>query len=358
MMHAGTARPLLPWPKAKGSARAGLCLTALVLTGCATASTPPPPPTSTVTGSATATGWIAYQGDNGLALIRADGTDEHALFSDPSITGNHPDWSPDGKTLAFEIEQKDDGTDDLWLANADGTHLRRIFDCSRPCQSVQNPAWSPDGTQIAYSWGEFAPADTQDIHVLDVATGHEVKKFTFPPLVGVIDPRWSPDGTEIAYTAQRFRTSADATPVDGAVGLLNVNGKPTNGHPITPWNILGSYPAWSPTGDQIIFQAGDETPFDLKDEGSAGHTSDLWIVRPDGTGLRQLTHQGPTDPRLFGPDWGGGPHPIRVAIYATEGPSLILGMLDPDGSHLQPILDPNTSGTIHGAHPRWVASKP
>ena len=362
MKHPGSPRllratPAIPLPK--GLARVGVCLTALVLAGCTTASTQPPlPPTSTITSSATATGVIVYQSDNGLALVRADGTDGHALTTDPPVTGRHPDWSPDGKNVAFEVDEQVDHTTDIWLANSDGTHARRAFNCSTPCESVQNPAWSPDGTHIAYSWGEFPPAVTQDIHILDVTTGREIKKFTFPKFVGVIDPRWSPDGAKIAYTVQRFGGTANAPQlIDGAVGVLDLNGSPGNGHAITPWKILGSYPAWSPAGDQIIFQAGDETPFDLTDPGSGGHTSDLWMVRPDGSELRQLTHQRPADPRLFGPDWGGGPHPIRVAIYATDRSSPILGMLDPDGSHLQPIRDANTGGSIPGAHQRWVASK-
>jgi len=77
-------------------------------------------------------------------------------------------------------------------------------------------------------------------------------------------------------------------------------------------------PAWSPTGDTIIFQAGDETPFDLKDQGSEGHTSDLWIVRPDGSGPRQLTHQGPTRSTPLRSELGRRTPPHRVTIYATD----------------------------------------
>lgn len=338
-------------------ARIALAVASIAVAGCSAG-----PTSSAQTSSATASptragsGRIVYQGD-GLTIVGADGADKHPLLVDGSISGNHPDWSPDGRSIAFEVEEQTDGTGDLWVVRTDGTQPRRIFDCSRPCQLAQSPAWSPDGTRIAYSWSEFPPSVTQEIRVLDMATGRDVETFTFPPFVGVTDPRWSPDGTRIAYTVQRFAGPGDDPHlVDGAVGVLDVSGAPTNGHAITPWRILGSYPAWSPGGDRIIFQAGDETPFDLTDPGSSGHTSDLWIVRPDGSGLRQLTHQRPSDPRLFGPDWGGGPHPIRVAILASNGSSLVLGMLDPDGTHLQPILDGSSGQPLDGAHPRWTSA--
>jgi len=343
-----------------------LCAVSVVLSGCATAAPQSSPSTSAPTtsarsassapgsatpGSPNTSGRIVYQSEHGLALVNGDGSNNHLLLADPSVKARHPDWSPDGTTIAYEADDSEDTTD-IWLVGGDGANPRRIVDCRRPCSYAQTPAWSPDGTQIAYSRGDFAPSVTQDIRVIDVATGREVKKFTFPAYVGVIDPRWSPDGTKIAYTEQRFQGPAIvAQLIDGAVGLLDVAGSQTNGHPITPWTILGSYPAWSPTGDRIVFQAGDEEPF----PGTAGHVSNIWVVRPDGSGLRQLTHQGSDDPRLFGPDWGGGPHPIRVAIYVPDS-SLVLGMLDPDGSHLQPLTDATTNSSIGGAHQRWTAT--
>jgi TolB protein len=310
--------------------------------------------TSTIaTSPPTQTGRVVYQSDHGLAVMRPDGTDQHLLLA-PAVDGRHPDWSPDGTRLAYEVDETADDTTDIWVSRSDGTDAHKLVDCKRPCSFAAAPAWSPDGTRIAYTYADFPPSVRQDIRIVDVATGRGVRRFTFPDYEGPDSARWSPDGTMIAFTLQRFRPPASNPRLrDGAIGLLNVDGKPANGHAITPWSNLGSYPAWSPNGEEILFQAGDETPIDLTDAGSAGHTSDLWIVRPDGSGLRQLTHQQPGNyPRLITPDWGGGPHPFRVGIFNPIGPSLVLGMLDADGSNLQPI----TSGgmSMSGAHPRWI----
>jgi Tol biopolymer transport system component len=42
---------------------------------------------------------------------------------------------------------------------------------------------------------------------------------------------------------------------------------------------LASSPEWSPDGEWIAFTDGE-------------NEADLWVVRPDGTGLRQLTTVG------------------------------------------------------------------
>jgi TolB protein len=50
---------------------------------------------------------------------------------------------------------------------------------------------------------------------------------------------------------------------------------------VTPWRLdAGDHPDWSPDGRRILFRAPEHF--------FAG--SNLWTVRPDGTGLKQLTH--------------------------------------------------------------------
>ena len=57
----------------------------------------------------------------------------------------------------------------------------------------------------------------------------------------------------LSQEVQRFGGTADAPQlIDGAVGVLDLNGTPSNGHAITPWKILG------------MMQAAADFPKDLE----------------------------------------------------------------------------------------------
>lgn len=58
-----------------------------------------------------------------------------------------PDWSPDGRSLAFV--RSCEGNADLHLVDADGTNLVRLTET--PGREGA-PAWSPDGTRLAYHY--------------------------------------------------------------------------------------------------------------------------------------------------------------------------------------------------------------
>jgi dipeptidyl aminopeptidase/acylaminoacyl peptidase len=80
-----------------------------------------------------------------------------------------PDWSPDGKTLAFQSYR--DGNFHVWTIGADGTGLKQLtkgaFDC-------REPRWSPDGRKIAFSSDR---GGRYGVHLLDVASG-EITAFS------------------------------------------------------------------------------------------------------------------------------------------------------------------------------------
>jgi Tol biopolymer transport system component len=82
-------------------------------------------------------------------------------------------------------------------------------------------------------------------------------------------------------------------------------------------------PTWSPTGEQIAFTNADH----------------LYVVRPDGSDLRQITDSpctGRQDPcrRDFGPDWSHD----GARILFTDGAVLL--SVRPDGSGLERLTDP------------------
>lgn len=79
-------------------------------------------------------------------------------IADPSRDLLHPEWSPDGNTLAFWAAGSD--KTELIVANRDGTD-RRVVATVADGRAV---AWSPDGTRIAF-------LDFQQVWCIDIAGG-------------------------------------------------------------------------------------------------------------------------------------------------------------------------------------------
>ena len=121
---------------------------------------------------------------------------------DPSITMRRPDWSPDGRSLAFESTASGLSFDiyTIEVFPAVGTPTRRTFDDRF---AEQAPAISPDGTRIAYMTNLFGPPC---IAIVDLTTPspHTVTLLEQNPApVFHGSPDWSSDGKSIYYHAPK-----------------------------------------------------------------------------------------------------------------------------------------------------------
>jgi TolB protein len=85
-------------------------------------------------------------------LIPADGGLFH-LVTPPAISARRPDWSPDGKKIAFQTHCCNPQNPTIAVINADGTSLRELTHNGDDVASGpqdNNPSWSPEGDAIVF----------------------------------------------------------------------------------------------------------------------------------------------------------------------------------------------------------------
>jgi TolB protein len=318
-----------------------LLLVLMLAVGCsATSATPAPQAASPSPSSESARssvaltkGWLAYQsvsprGEDGVFLVRTDGSDDHEILTDLPGRHAHPDFSHDGKRLAFDQLVTED---QVYVADADGTGPRLIARCQPldDCVSHWEPAWSPDGKQLAVSTaaGMGDPPKRFGIAIIDVA------RETVRPVVDHASragqdhfARWSPDGRRLVFWRSRERSGGIQT----AVFVVAVDG--TGLRQLTPWTLLAGDPDWSPDGSRIVFNTRP-----LVDFPDAGQ-SELYTIRPDGTGLRRLTAYGPNGPRATQPRWTPDGKAILYTRTTQTGSPRHIYAINSDGTGGAPVL--------------------
>lgn len=131
-------------------------------------------------------------GQRGVYVANADGTNVRRV-SGPGFAAV-PSWSPDGSLLAFVRAEADRRTWNLWLLNLQTNQMRRVTDYSYG--QPWGASWFPDGRRVAYSHEDR-------LTVLDLPTG--TKRMFKSPRTGrlVRTPAVSPDGRHIVFQVYR-----------------------------------------------------------------------------------------------------------------------------------------------------------
>jgi TolB protein len=228
-----------------------------------------------------------------------------------------PAWSPDGRLIAF-VESTPRhlgayaGSGDLWIMRADGSQRRQLTHTNADAQ----PAWSPDGKRLAFV--RFGNGGA-DIYQLDLQT-NRTRRLT---RIGAMSPSWSPDGLRLAFTTLPTAVKHVYVMSSDGTGITQLT------HGVEEYD-----PAWSPDGASIAFGSSTD--------------SSLYLVRPDGGGMRRLTTCAPPGCLAdLEPSWS--PDASRLVFARDVGGRAQLYVVRTNGSDLRPL----TVGPEESCCPSW-----
>lgn len=281
-----------------------------------------------------------------LFLTRPDGTDSHAILTDLPGERLGAAWAPDGQRFAFVTRDADTPLGSIWTANADGSGAAMLTDGGGTCPGgIFHPNWSPDGSKLAVVCYPDTDPGGGSIATFDLATGTVDRLYTVTwPEHLDNPPSWSPDGESLAFAILHWDPTDQF--IDGSlVAVVPAAGGPVER--ITAFAANMSGPAWSPDGAELAMYS-----YDLGNMHTTDQASNVFAIRPDGTGLRQITrsavdgHMRITTPR-WSPD--GAQLMVTVGVAPpSSGPlatvnDLRFAVVDAAGG--EPVLWPST---IHG----------
>lgn len=272
-----------------------------------------------------------------LWITAADGTGTRQL----AVDGAAPDWSPDGRTLAYAttaggigvldmasgraqvfVEESAAYVDPAWSPDGTTLALVRLHEqevtaglvlfrprAGEPGLLIPTPGlspadvdWAPDGDQLAFSGLPEGTDAEADIHLIG-ADGAGLRRVTGDGVGSASQPRWSPDGLRLAYVAS---PPGRDDGLDVFVAELGSGESRTVGD--APTDDVD--PTWSPDATELVYTAFD----DIFDEGGA---SDLMAVDAGGGAPRPVTTSGHASGGDFSPGVTrrtAGPTRVETAV--------------------------------------------
>ncbi len=197
-----------------------------------------------------------------LYIANADGAGERPLFGTSGFDYN-ASFSSDGQWVVFTSERAGSGQADIYRVRPDGSGLERL---TNDPDLDDQAAMSPDGGHVAFV--STRGSHTANIWILDLNT-RQARNLTggrtpagaadTGTLNGSFRPSWSPDGTWIAFTSDRnFPFKPHVEPAPGwehpqelSIYVMQPDGRGLRR--LTPAGVTAGSPRWSPDGKRIVF---------------------------------------------------------------------------------------------------------
>ena len=249
---------------------------------------------------------LVYQDSQGfIRVVGVNGLGDHRIGF-----GSAPQWAPRGRRIVFQAERG--GYEVACFVNADGSDHA----CSHGF-TAKSLLWAPDARSVA-----FRHSRTERLGVIN-AQGRHLRLLS--PRGGRITPAaWSPDARRLAFVAGGLRTQILAYDLRRRSPLRQVTHEPKS---TSFWDVQ-----WR--NGRISYAAQlNANDFEIA------------VMNGDGTRARTLTHNAVRDQ---GPAWS--PSGDEIVFSRTEGPTAGLLLMNADGSSQRTLVD---SGTLLDQDPAW-----
>jgi Tol biopolymer transport system component len=257
--------------------------------------------------------WTADRGQRDIRIIASSGTDQYVDVTNDAATDWAPVWSPDGESLFFLSDRG--GSPDLWRVPVDSATgavegpLERV---TTGVASVVKASLAEDGRRIAIETKRTASSIERLAFDPDAERPlgePQSVLFSSNPLRQMAlsrDEQW------LAYRSRAPQEDLYVSRVDG-----------TSRRQLTNDAARDRGPSWGPGGDWLVFYSNRD--------GDYQH----WMIRPDGTGLRQVAVH-PTG--LVQAHWSGDGSRIASG-FSTGG-----------------TTDLSLKGSVYDVEPSWLQS--
>jgi Tol biopolymer transport system component len=268
-----------------------------------------------------------------LATAATDGSAVNVVADFPPVMYYlYPRWSPDGRWIAFQ--RGDSIRFDVFVAPSAGGEARQLTSDNTMMNGF---AWLPDSSGIVYTSSRggtmpyLPPLGLWQVALRD----SQVRQVTSGEM-SYVGPDISKSGaifvSRMKLQADIWRFPVDGTPAENVRGAVRVTRQ--TGHVLTP--------TASPRDNEIAF---------LSDSG--GHAN-LWVVNAEDGALRQITHERDPNVAMGVPVWSPDGRSIAfVSSRGNQGWTFGVWLVNPDGSGLRNVANPGL-GPSWSPDGRWV----